>query len=181
MHPIARLRRALAPSVVALGLVPMLAGCALTDGLDAGRPAPELAVDTWVLAPGGRAHDLAALRGRHVLLEFWSLACPHCRDEVPEIQRLHETYGPRGLVVVTVHVPLGNARVSPADVARYAKEAGITFAIGFDADGDTTVDYDYGYLPHAVLVTPDGRVAWSGSLSFFDVEDRVRAAVGATR
>lgn len=50
----------------------------------------------------GGEGDLAALRGKVVVLNFWATWCPPCVAEMPSLERLHRTLGPEGLAVVTV-------------------------------------------------------------------------------
>ena len=64
------------------------------------KPAPALQLADL----DGREHDLAALDGQVVLVNFWATWCPPCVEEIPSLQRLFERLGPRGLTVLAVAV-----------------------------------------------------------------------------
>lgn len=66
----------------------VLAAASSTPALQAGQPAPEFQVADLQ----GRAFDSRALRGRVVVLNFWFIACPPCRVEIPRLNRLVEQY-----------------------------------------------------------------------------------------
>src|SRR5262249_39565503 len=64
--------------------------------------APEFSeVAAW---KNGPPLKLAGLRGKCVLVVFWSISCPPCLQEMPELFELHDKYRGEGLVVVGVHV-----------------------------------------------------------------------------
>jgi uncharacterized protein (TIGR03067 family) len=67
-----------------------------------GRPAPEFSeVAAW---KNGPPLKLADLRGKCVLVAFWTISCPPCLEEMPALFDLHEKYRGKGLVVVGIHV-----------------------------------------------------------------------------
>ncbi len=90
------------------------------------QPAPALRL------PGldGSMTDLAAFRGRVVVLNFWASWCPPCVHEMPSLEGLHRALGAEGLVVVGVSVDEDEEAVR-----RFVKEQGITFPILKDPDG----------------------------------------------
>lgn len=106
-------RGALAWSGVMLSLLVVLFGgglslMAFTGALRAsgaeeqaviGRPAPPL---TFRLVASNEKRALSDYEGKVVLLNLWATWCPPCLDELPQLNRLQETYGPEGLVVVTI-------------------------------------------------------------------------------
>lgn len=70
--------------------------------LRSGAPMPSLEGATrWI--HGEPAPE--ALRGRPVLVHFWSVSCPFCKQNLPVVRRWKEEYGPLGLTVVSVHMP----------------------------------------------------------------------------
>ena len=147
-------------------------GCyatALTDGLPKGATAPDLEIREWVNAEG-----IAARHDGPVLVEFWSKECPPCVKNLPRIKRVQLAY-PQ-LQVVTVHVSLDKDDASQdADAVRaYASREGITYPVGVDQSGNCWEDFDFDYLPHAVLLDENGRVLWSGNLFVHNIEKVVR-------
>ncbi len=74
--------------------------------------------------------DLAALRGRVVVLNFWATWCPPCVEEMPSLERLHRALSDDGLAVVTVSVD-----EDEAVLRRFVEQHGLTFPILRDPGG----------------------------------------------
>ncbi len=100
----------------------------------------------------GHPVSLAELRGRVVLLNFWSTWCLECRAEMPALERLHRELAPQGLTVMGV-----NAREGVTAVRDYAREHGLTFALVLDLNGDIGKTYGVIGLPTTFLIARDGR------------------------
>jgi len=58
--------------------------------------------EPWI---NGGPLSMQGLRGRVVLVEFWTYGCVNCENVIPQLRAWHEKYGPAGLVVVGVHSP----------------------------------------------------------------------------
>lgn len=67
--------------------------------LPAGTPAPDFTISDGT--SGGTA-TLGGMRGNYVLLEFWASWCPDCRSVTTAVKSFHDTFAPRGLVMVGV-------------------------------------------------------------------------------
>jgi cytochrome c biogenesis protein CcmG, thiol:disulfide interchange protein DsbE len=74
--------------------------------------------------------DLAAYRGKVVLLNFWATWCPPCVAEMPSLERLHRDLGPEGLAVLTV-----SADDDIAELRGFVKRHGLTLPVLLDPDG----------------------------------------------
>ena len=117
-------------------------------GYPAGARPPEFTAHTL----DDRTLELAALRGRVVILNFWASWCLECRPELPVFERLHRDLGPRGLAVIGV-----NAREASPTARRYASELGLSFPIVLDPDGKINALYGVIGLPTTFLLGRDGR------------------------
>lgn len=103
----------------------------------------------------GRQTSLTALRGQNVLVAFWSLSCPPCLEEIPDLIRLHETWKNRGLHIVAVAM----AYDPPSAVLAYSQDRQLPYDIALDLDGQIAHRLgDVQVLPASVLIAPDGRV-----------------------
>jgi peroxiredoxin len=96
--------------------------------------------------------SLAELRGRAVVLNFWASWCQECRPEMPVLERLHRTFGPRGLTIVGI-----NAREAPSTAQRYAADLQLSFPLVLDQDGRINGLYGVVGLPSTFLIGRDGR------------------------
>ncbi len=68
------------------------------------KSAPELqGISQWY---NSNDQSLENLKGKVVLVEFWSRSCPNCTRTIPSVKKWYEKYSPKGLVILGVHVPL---------------------------------------------------------------------------
>jgi peroxiredoxin len=135
----------LAILVVALA-VPLLAQLR-GNGLTLGREAPDFTLD---YLEGGGSVTLRELRGRVVLLNFWSAACPPCREKMPVMQRLYEDLQQDGFLVLAV-----NVNDLPALAREFVVQNGYTFQVLKD-DGLVSRLYEVRYIPKTLLLDRDG-------------------------
>lgn len=96
-----------------------------------GNRAPEVTSPVWINA---EPQSMAGLRGRVVLVEFWTHGCFNCRNVEPYIKQWHQRYADRGLVVIGVHSPEFAYERSVENVKRYIKEHDIRHAVAIDND-----------------------------------------------
>ena len=103
----------------------------------------------------GRAHDLAAYKGKVVLINFWATWCEPCRQEMPSIQRLRDKLGPKAFSVLAVNVDEPDARVR-----RFIKETGLDLTVLMDPGKTVTSSWSVRYLPVSFIVGADGRIRY---------------------
>ncbi|MEW6114887.1 MAG: redoxin domain-containing protein, partial [Thermodesulfobacteriota bacterium] len=77
----------------------------------------------------GRAVNLAALRGKVVILNFWRVDCPPCAIEKPILERIHRRFANRGLVIVSA-----NLFDNESQIRSYVANCGVTFTIAHDPE-----------------------------------------------
>lgn len=125
------------------------------------RPAPEWTNDTWLNT--NQALSLTALRGRVVLLEFWTFACYNCTNTVPALRTLHARYAERGLAVVGMHTPefppFGGEH-DTTNVRRALTRYDITWPNAMDNDRATWKRYGIRYWPSLVLIDKRGNIRY---------------------
>src|SRR5919201_968354 len=114
---------------------PKLVSAATTSQLaDYGR-APDFAhISDWLNTPGDRPLSLASLRGKVVLIDFWTYSCINCLRTLPHIEAWDRAYRSRGLVVVGVHTPEFAFEHSATNVAAAIKRLGVRYAVPLDND-----------------------------------------------
>jgi peroxiredoxin len=97
-----------------------------------GTQAPGWETAEWLNAEPVRLRDL---RGKLVLVRWWTDTCPFCRRSAPALNEFHERYVARGLVLIGMYHPKPIHRPITADLVRdAAEERGFRFAIAIDRD-----------------------------------------------
>lgn len=114
----------------------------------------ELAPDFSLRDAAGRPVRLADLRGKTVILRFWSPDCAACRSELDSVRATAERYAadPEAAFVSVV------SRVPAASVASFVAERGIRYPVALDGSGLVADAYLVQALPTTYVITPDGRI-----------------------
>ena len=116
-----------------------------------GTPAPDFTARTLDATP--RTKTIADYKGDVVLLNIWATWCGPCRVEMPSIQALHQSLGPKGLKIVAVSVDDPGSEQAIRD---FAQEYGLTFEILHDASGKIRSSYQTTGVPETFVIGRDG-------------------------
>ena len=81
--------------------------------------------------------NIAELRGKVVLVDFWTYGCVNCVNTLPHVTALYAKYRDRGLVVVGVHTPEFPFERSASNVQAALKRHGIAYPVAQDNDSQT--------------------------------------------
>jgi peroxiredoxin len=112
----------------------------------------------------GKSVGSRALRGKMVLLEFWSTTCPICIANVGHMVQLKEQFGPQGLEIVGVCL-----NDEPQAPRKFVKDNGWTWPQILDRPGSRLQrQFDVDGTPTLLLVNPEGVLAWSGDIDELD-------------
>ena len=147
-----------APSAADLP-APVAASLPASVALEDLGSAPELTgIDAWI---NSDPLTMTSLRGKVVLVEFWTFGCINCQHVQPYVKAWYDRYISAGLVVVGVHTPelsferdLGNVRDAVA-------KADIRFPVAFDPAYATWNAYRNSYWPAFFFVDRSGRIRHS--------------------
>jgi cytochrome c biogenesis protein CcdA/thiol-disulfide isomerase/thioredoxin len=122
-------------------------------------PAPNFTgVTAWLNTPGGRPLSLRALRGKVVLVDFWTYSCINCQRTLPHVEAWYREYAKDGFVVVGVHTPEFAFEHVVSNVRAQAAALGVRYPVAID-DSDATWDaYDNEYWPADYLIDAQGTV-----------------------
>jgi len=105
----------------------------------------------------GTPFDLSAERGKKVVfLNLWATWCGPCRFEIPELEKMHAKYAPRGFEVVGVSLDEDGA----AAVKSFAKEQPIGYPIALDPSGRIANVVQTTVLPTSLLIDRSGKIVW---------------------
>ncbi|MBV9928025.1 MAG: redoxin domain-containing protein [Acidobacteria bacterium] len=119
--------------------------------------APELAAGDWI---NSEPLSLKGLRGRVVLIEFWTFGCYNCRNTLPYVQSWHERFGEKGLAVIGVHSPEFDEERIADNLRREVASLGIRYPVLTDNDYRTWNAYGVEAWPTIFLLDRQGRIRW---------------------
>ncbi|MDE2029483.1 MAG: cytochrome c biogenesis protein DipZ [Alphaproteobacteria bacterium] len=141
-------------------------------------PAPEIAgITHWF---NSKPLTLAQLKGKVVLVDFWTYSCINCIRTLPYIESWYKKYANDGFVVVGVHAPEFPFEGKPGNVAAAIKKFGITYPVAMDNNFVTWKNYHNEYWPAHYLIDRDGHVVGShfGEGGYSETEDEIRKLLG---
>jgi thiol-disulfide isomerase/thioredoxin len=122
----------------------------------------------------------ARLRGRVVLVDFWTYSCVNWLRTLPYVSAWHERYRDRGLVVVGVHAPEFSFEHDLENVRRATGDLAVDHAVVIDNDFTIWRAFDNHYWPAVYLVDGDGRVRFHhfGEEAYEETERAVQRLLG---
>ncbi len=115
----------------------------------------------WFNTPGGRPLTLRSLRGRVVLVDFWTYTCINCLRTLPYLTAWDRTYRKDGLTIVGVHSPEFPFEGDAGNVAEAIERNGIHYPVAQDNDLATWGAYGNQYWPAEYFVDAQGRVRYA--------------------
>jgi thiol-disulfide isomerase/thioredoxin len=120
--------------------------------------APNFAgISNWFNSP---PLNIADLRGKVVLVDFWTYGCVNCVNTLPHVTELYAKYKDRGLVVVGVHTPEFPFERSASNVQAALKRHGITYPVAQDNEQQTWNAYRNQYWPAQYIVDQNGKIVF---------------------
>lgn len=133
-----------------------------TDGaaqLENCGAAPDIrGIEAWLNTPGNKPVDLASLRGKVVLIDFWAYSCINCQRAIPHTVGWYRAYKDSGFEVIGVHTPEYAFERVAGNVASGAADLGITYPIALDNNYSTWTNYRNRYWPAEYLIDAKGIV-----------------------
>jgi thiol-disulfide isomerase/thioredoxin len=100
----------------------------------------------------------ADLRGKVVLIDFWTFTCINWRRSLPHVRAWAERYKDQGLVVIGVHAPEFAVERDVGNVRRAAKEIKVDYPIALDNDFSVWQAFDNQYWPALYIIDAQGRI-----------------------
>jgi len=117
---------------------------------------PSLAGATdWLNSP---PLDAPALRGKVVLVDFWTYSCINCLRAMPYVREWAERYRDHGLVVIGVHAPEFAFERNLANVQRAVKDLKVTYPVAIDNDFAIWRGFNNKYWPAHYFIDAQGRI-----------------------
>jgi cytochrome c biogenesis protein CcdA/thiol-disulfide isomerase/thioredoxin len=131
----------------------------------------------WFNTPAGAPLSLRQLRGRVVLIDFWTYTCINCLRTLPYLEAWDAKYRRAGLTIVGVHSPEFGFEKDAGNVASAIRREGIRYPVAQDNDLATWQAWGNEYWPAEYLVDAEGRVrtAEAGEGRYAEKEQAIRA------
>ena len=119
-------------------------------------------ITAWLNTAGGKPLSLASLRGKVVLIDFWTYSCINCQRSLPHVEAWYKTYARDGFVVVGVHTPEFAFEHVVSNVRDEAGQLGVRYPVAIDNNYDTWDAYDNESWPADYLIDANGDVRHIG-------------------
>jgi len=144
----------------ASGAAPVAAADGALNLEDLG-PAPEfVGNERWFNTPGDRPLTLRQLRGRVVLVDFWTYSCINCIRTLPYLKAWDAKYRRDGLTIVGVHTPEFPFEREAGNVETAIEENGIRYPVAQDNEQATWNAYGNRYWPAEYFIDASGEVRY---------------------
>ena len=144
-------------------------------------PAPDFAkITKWINTPGSRPLTLQRLRGKVVLVDFWTYSCVNCIRTLPYLKAWYARYHRDGLVIVGVHTPEFAFEHVVSNVQRAVREHGIRYPVAVDDRYGTWDAWANQYWPADYLIDRNGDVrdAHFGEGGYTQTQGDIRKLLG---
>ena len=120
-------------------------------------PLPAVAMDTEMKGVNGELIKLSNYSGKVLLVNLWATWCGPCRNEIPELVRLHKEYQSRGVEMVglTTEDPVASAQT----VQEFVRHFKMDYQVGWaPREVAVALMQGRGSIPQSLIVTRDGRI-----------------------
>ncbi len=144
-----------------------------------GIAAPEFTgLTDWI---NSKPLQLSELRGKVVLVDFWTYSCINCLRTLPYIEKWQQVYADKGFTVVGVHTPEFAFEHNKSNVDNFARSHGLTYPIALDNDYGTWNAFGNNSWPADYLIDRDGNVrdVKLGEGDYDKTEQAIQALLGA--
>lgn len=129
----------------------LLAGVQTNTPLKVGEAPPNFVLKDL----DGKTWNLADLKGKPVVVNFWATWCAPCKFEMPHFEKAYQKYKDQGLLILAIDIKTDNGE---AVVRKYVKDLGITFPIPMDITGETEQNYRVRAYPTTYFIGRDGKL-----------------------
>ena len=115
-------------------------------------------IAAWINSP---PLSISQLKGRVVLVDFWTYSCINCIRTIPYLNAWYNAYGNDGLVIVGVHTPEFNFEKNYSNVATAVSNFGIKYPVALDSSDGTWNAYGNQYWPADYVIDANGSIRYT--------------------
>jgi len=142
------------------------------------RPAPDFTgISTWLNSP---PLTVAGLKGKVVLVQFWTYSCINCLRTLPYVTKWYTKYKDKGFIVIGVHTPEFAFEKETGNVETAIKRFGISYPVALDNQYSTWNAYQNLYWPAEYLIDKSGNIVATqfGEGAYSQIESAIARLVG---
>ena len=153
----------------------MLEPCMGSVGGGVGQCAPEfMGTQEWI---NSEPLTMEGLRGKVVLIDFWTYTCVNCIRTLPFLREWHDRYADQGLVIVGVHTPEFEFEKLYDNVVQATKDDGVVWPVVQDNDFAVWRSYSNRYWPAKYLIDQTGEIVFThfGEGKYAETEEQIRS------
>jgi peroxiredoxin len=129
----------------------------LFEAMGMAKVPPKAAPDFTLPTTDGKQVSLREYRGKVVFLNFWATWCIPCREEMPGLEQLHQTYQSQDLAIISIDL-----KESADQVKTFFQKHGLSFPALLDQNGSVFRDYLVAGMPTTYLIGRDGMLLARG-------------------
>ena len=158
----------------------LLTPCDGSQGGDIGNCAPEFAgTQEWI---NSEPLTMESLRGKVVLIDFWTYTCVNCIRTLPFLQEWYDRYADEGLVIVGVHTPEFEFEKIFENVVEATENEGVAWPVVQDNEFSVWRSYSNRYWPAKYLIDQTGEVRYRhfGEGKYGETEEWIRTLLQET-
>lgn len=115
-------------------------------------------INRWFNTPDGKALTVAELKGKVVLVTFWTYSCINCQRTLPHVESWYSAYADQGLEVIGIHTPEFAFEREPGNVQQGIADQHLTFPVAMDNSSSTWRNYRNSFWPAQYLIDASGIV-----------------------
>lgn len=153
----------------------------LINGLIVPYKSPEIdGIEQWLNSPPLHINDL---KGKVVLVDFWTYSCINCLRTLPYIKGWYDKYHDKGLIIIGVHAPEFAFEKEFTNVKNAVNYLGIKYPVALDNQYETWHNFQNSYWPAHYLIDKKGRVVYThfGEREYDVMENNIRYLLGLGR
>ncbi len=150
----------------------------LQNGLSEPYAAPPIAgIDAWV---NSQPLQLQNLKGKVVLIDFWTYSCINCIRTLPYLKDWYDKYHDKGLIIIGVHTPEFDFEKNLTNVKNAVQQDGIKYPVALDSHFVTWLNFKNQYWPAHYLLDKNGNVVYThfGEGDYDITENNIRYLLG---
>ncbi|MBI1301899.1 MAG: redoxin domain-containing protein [Alphaproteobacteria bacterium] len=157
---------------------PIASVSGLQDALPNPYPAPEFTgIQQWL---NTNPLIMQELKGKVVLIDFWTYSCINCVRTLPYITKWDRTYRDKGLVIIGVHAPEFEFEKDVSNVKNALQAHNIEYPVAIDNKLDTWTAFKNSYWPAHYLIDKEGKIVYThfGEGNYAETENNIRHLLG---